>query len=353
MLALLASLALAGPADRALSFAEVPPERAVPAAHRAARMASQLPRRPTQRALPRGLAWVSVGRLGVWDAPVHQAATTVLTDATVPELVRERAAWAVGELGRERSREDAALAWTLLHEAMQLPAGPALAAQLVEAAAKVFPAHSHDHDERLAATRALNALAAAQTEALPGTYYVLLDRVMTLDVAVQLVEERVAAARASPTEAHLAEATSAVLLVVRWLSRQRSVILASMSTSKTATETAFSTLLGALQLDDRRLTLVLLWTLGEVAGEPAFSSAVGPGLAALAPSEDPVVRLLHGWALYRLRSDLDARAALRAGLLGRETDPLVYRNLAALRRDPRELDPLQKLLGIEPPEEGP
>lgn len=349
MLVLLASLALAGPADRALVLAEVPPERAVSAAHRAARMGSRLPRRPSQRALARGLAWVSVGRLGVWDAPVQRAATTVLSDPSVPDLVRERTAWAVGELGRDRSREDAALAWSLLEQAMQGPASPALAAQLVEAFAKVFPAHSHDHEERLSATRALNALAAAQSTALPGTYDVLLDRVMTIEVAVQLVEERVAAARTSPTEAHLAEATGAVLLVVRWLSRQRSVILASMSTSKTAAETAFSTLLGALELDDRRLTLVLLWTLGEVAGEPAFSGAVGPGLAALAPSEDPVVRLLHGWALYRLRSDLDARAALRAGLLGRETDPLVYRSLAALRRDPRELDPLQKLLGIEPP----
>lgn len=226
---------------------------------------------------------------------------------------------------------------------------PATAQQLVEAFAKAYPPHSHSFDEDLAATRALNTLAARQRAALPGVYYVLLDRVMTADVAVALVAEGVARARQEPTEAHLAEAYSAVLLAVRWLASQQDQLLASLSTQQTALELAFEGLLSALSLDDRRLTLMLLWSLGEVAGDPAFAGLAGPGVAELAGAGDPVQRSLAAWALYRLRADLTARTALREVVLGTERSPLVYRVLAGLRSAERELDPIQKLVGVEPP----
>ncbi len=348
VLTILGGLALAGPADRALHLMDAPPHRAPAAAHQVAAQGAKLPRKITRRITPRASAWLSVGRLGILDDEILGHARTALMTSHNPGPVRARAAWALGEVGRGRTWEEVTPVAVLLEEAMASPLDGETAHQVIEAFAKVYTPHSHTFAENLAATRALNTLGANQTRKLPGVYSVVLDQVLTFDVAVRLVRERVDAARQAPSDQTLAEAYGAVLLTIRWLAGRQDQLLAGLSDHRTAVTAAFDALLSTLDLNDRRLTLMLLWSLGEVAGDPAFAELVGPRTAALARTQDPAVRAMQAWALYRLRSNVDARKSLRDDVLATETDPMVLRLLAALRSSPRELDAIQKLYAVEP-----
>jgi hypothetical protein len=347
---LLLGAALAGPADRALGLSDaVGTAQAADAAHKAARAGARLPRQPGRRPLPRAAAWTAVGRLEVLDAPVLDAARGALLAERNAPAVRARAAWALGELSRGRPWAEVQPVASLLMDAMRQPGLDAETAYaVVEAFGKAYPPHSHSFDEDLAATKALNTLAANQTTQVPPIYHVVLNRVLTLEVAVQLLRDEVAEARARPSPQALAEAHNAMLTTVRWMAARQDVLLARAGEDRARIEAAFDALLAALDLPDRRLVLLLTWSLGQVSTEPAFAALVGERVGRLRADDDPLVRMVSAWSLSRLRAALPAREALRATLLSDEADARVYALLALTQADPAELDVVQKLWAVEP-----
>jgi hypothetical protein len=139
-----------------------------------------------------------------------------------------------------------------------------------------------------------------------------------------------------------------MLTAVRWLAARPDVLVARAGEDRARMEAAFDALLAALDLPDRRLTLMLTWSLGQVSTEPAFAALVGERVGRLASDDDPLVRMLSAWSLGRLRAALPAREALRGVLLGDEADARVYALLGLSRASPAELDVVQKLWAVEP-----
>lgn len=348
MIALWVSLAHAGPADRMLASADTAGATSrISAAHHAARVGARLPGRPTRGELVRSSAWTTVGRLGVLDAEVLAEARQALLASGNAPTVRAHAAWALGELGRERSWEEARPASDALLEAMGTPLDADTAQQLVEALGKVFPPHEHTAEERLAVARALNVLAANQQEQLPTVFYVVQNRVLTFEDAIQLVRDVSRRASADPSEQNVAEAYTAVLTMVRWLSTRQDQLVAGYGDRRQAIRSAFEALLGAMDFEDRRLTLMLTWSLANVAQEPTFAQLVAERVGAEAADTDPAVRLVTAWGLHRLRTATPARDAVRR-VLASERDPEVLEVLARMVTDPRELDIVQRVYGVEP-----
>jgi hypothetical protein len=344
----LAVLAQAGPVDRML--ASVDAERAkvrIEAAHHAAKVGARLPRLPIRRELVRSAAWTAVGRLGVLDDDVVAAGRRALLAETNSPEVRAHAAWALGELGRERSWEEARPVSDVLVEAMSAELDAATAQQVIEAFGKVYPAHEHTPDEQLQAVKALNTLAANQQEQLPAVYYVVQNRVLTFEDAVRLVREVSQQAEADPSEQNVAEAYTAVLTMVRWLSSRQEQLVADFGDRKQSIRSAFETLLGAMDFEDRRLMLMLTWSLANVAQEPAFAGLVGDRVGMQIGDPDPTVRMVTAWSLHRLRTATPAREAVRL-VLAHEPDPQVLEVLARMVTDPQELDIVQRVYAVEP-----
>jgi hypothetical protein len=348
MIAILWGLAAhAGPADRVLADADAKGENArISAAHHAAKRGARLPKDAARGALVRSAAWTTVGRLGVLDGEVLAGAQGALLAERNAGEVRAHAAWALGELGRERSWDEARPVSDALLAAMHAQLDAATAHQVVEAFGKVYPPHDHTFEESLAAAKGLNALAANQTEQLPPVYYVVQNRVLTFEVAVRLLRDVTEQAQAQPSEQTIAEAYTAVLSMVRWLSSREEQLVADYGDRRQAIRSAFEALLGAMDLQDRRLTLLLTWSLGDLAAEPTFAELVGARIGAQAEDRDPVVRMITAWSLHRLRTATPAREAMRR-TLAREQDPQVLEVLARMVTDPAELDIVQRAYGVE------
>lgn len=347
---LLAALpALAGPADRAYALSDAPAgQDATTAALKASKMGSKVPTKATRRVMPRTAAWTSVGRLEVLDEQVLSNARIALMTRRNHGNVRARAAWSVGELSRGRSKAEAEPVSQLLKDAMRDDIDAETAYHVVEAFGKSYTPHEHGFDENLDATKAMNTLAANQIEQMPAIYYVVLNRVLTFEVAIQLVRDEVAEARTQRDEQSLAEAYNAVLTAVRWMAARQDVLVTSYADDRQRIESAFDALLGALDVNDQRLTLMLVWSLGNISAEPVFAELVGGRVGQVAGVRDPMVRHLTAWSLYRLRTSLPAREAMRDTVLGREVDQKVFEMLARMRTDKDEMDVVQKMWSVEP-----
>ena len=342
------SVALAGPVDRSSQLQDAAgTPRADGAAHKAAHIGAVLPKKPIRRVAPRAAAWRSVGRLGVLDDAVLADARTALLAPTNAPAVRASAAWALGELSRGRAWADAKPVALLLQEAMTAPLDAEAAYAVVEAFGKAYPPHEHSFDEDLAASRALNTLAANQTTQMPSIYYVVLDRVLTIEVAIRLLRDEIQEARTSRNEQNLAEAYNAVLTTVRWLGSRQEQLVNGFGEQKTTIGAAFDALLGALDLEDRRMTLMLMWSLGNVSTEPVFADLVGERASVVVRQTDPLVRMITAWSLSRLMASPAARTATREGILGTEADSRVLEMLGAIRAHSDAPDLVQKLYQVE------
>ncbi|MBL8618006.1 MAG: hypothetical protein JNM72_20510 [Deltaproteobacteria bacterium] len=346
LLPLLGGPAQAGRADQVLAALDAPAARAPAEARAAARLGARQPRDPTRGQTARASAWLVVGRLGVLEPEIVDQARLTLLEARTPPAVRARAAWALGELARGHSPGEVQPIAEALMAAMSTPLDPESAQQVVEAFAKAWGPHPHGVDADLQAARALNALAARQRAALPGAWGLVMDRVLSPALVVRLVADSAAAARAAPTPAHLAEAYSATLTGVRYLAAHSAPLIDRAPREDQTVQAAFDALMDSLTVPDRSLSLLVLWSMGEYAGDPAFARHVGPQLGMRAPDPDPVVRWMTGWALHRLRSDLEARRGLRQ-LISAEADPDTLRLLGGLRA-PGEQDPLQRVFAVDP-----
>jgi hypothetical protein len=346
LLCLASPPAQAGRADQVLSALDAPAARAPAEARAAAQLGARQPRAPTRGLTARAAAWLVVGRLGVLDPEIAALASATLAEVRTPAPVRARAAWALGELARGRGPGEVQPIADALMDAMRTPLDPETAQQVVEAFAKAWAPHPHSVDEDLRAARALNALAARQRDALPGAWALVMDRVLSPALVARLVADSAAAARAAPTPAHLAEAYSATLTGVRYLAAHSAPLIDRAPREAETVQAAFGALMDSLSVPDRSLTLLVLWSMGEYAGDPAFARHVGPHLGPRALDPDPVVRWMTAWALHRLRADLDARQGLRR-LLADEADPGTLRLLGGLRA-PGEQDPLQRVFAVEP-----
>lgn len=342
-------VALAGPADRLYGLADAPAGKsATAAALQAAKVGAKVPRKLHRKVLPRTAAWTTLGRLSVLDAEVVSSArTALLADANHPE-VRARAAWALGELSRGRAWDEVRPIAGVLQEAMVDDIDALTAHMVVEAFGKAWVPHEHSFDDNLKATKAMNTLAANQIEQMPSVYYVVLNRVMSFEVAVQLLKDEVAEARQRRDEQQLAEAYNAVLTTVRWVAGRQDQLTSGYASDREKIEAAFSGLLGALDLRDRRVTLMLVWSFGNISKEPVFADLVGPRMSRVVAETDPMVRILTAWSLYRLRISLPARETLRDAVLAEESDARVLEMLARMRTDDAELDAIQKLYAVEP-----
>lgn len=347
---LLASVSSAGPADRAFALADAPAGQAASSsAQAAARIGSRLPRNAERGVLRRTGAWTSVGRLGVLDGDILADARTAILATRNHPAVRSRAAWAVGEASRGRAWSEVQPASALLLDAMRADLDADTAYAVVEAFGKVYTPHEHTFDENVEAVKAMNTLAANQTEQVPALYYVVLNSVLTFESAIRILRDEVDEARGARDPQSLAEAYNAVLTTVRWMSARQDQLIAGYADDRTRIEGAFDALLGALDLEDQRLTLMLVWSFGNISSEPVFADLVGERVGTVAGSSDPMVRILTAWSLYRLRTSLPAREAMRDQVLGREADARIFEMLARMRTADAELDVVQKLWAVEPP----
>lgn len=313
-------------------------------ARRAAHVGARLPNKPSRGAANRALAWQVVGRLRVDDAGVVDDAIRAYSAAQNPPAVRVAAAFAMGETGRSLPWDARSKALTdalVASMSTDLDADTAYAA--VEALGKVYPQHAHSLDEDLAVARGLNALAARQTTQLPGVYYVVQQRILSLEVAVRLLADVVAAAERDPSPVAQAEAYSGALSMVRWLGGRQEQLAAGFGDRRVQISTAFDGLSRALALKDRRIVLMVAWSLGEIAREPVFADLVAEELAPFAADADPAVRMIVAGSLAHLDAAAPARVALRDAILAREPDDRVLRLLAALTADPAAADVAQRV----------
>lgn len=350
----LAAPAAAAPIDKALDYGEAAGTKGAPGAAEAAAALGSRRAPPGARAVPAAAAaWISVGRLGVIRPELLQQALAVVGEPSAAPAVRARAAWALGELGRVATPAEAAEISAGLQRRMQPGIDAETAAALVEAFGKAYAPHSHSVDDDIAAARALTRLTASMKQAPPPAAEVVLDRLLSPEVTVRLLREVLTEARARPSPQASAELYLATLTTVRWMAARQAQLLASWGTQQTLTRAAFEALLDTLDPRDRELTLLLCWSMGNIAAEPLFAELIGGRLASQLSSPDPATRLVAAWAHYALRGGLPEREALRARLTGggptaAEADPRVLELLGALRGSAAELDPVQRLMGVEP-----
>ncbi len=316
-------------------------------AARAAHLGAQLPKKSARRVAPRAAAWVSVGRLGVLNGEILELAEVALLTNSNASAVRASSAWALGELSRGRSWEEVRPISDLLQRAMTVPLSAEAAYAVVEAFGKVYTPHDHGFEENLAASKALNTLAANQSTQLPPIYYVVIGRVVTLDVAIHLLRDELAEAKRSRTEQNLAEAYNAVLTTVRLLAARQEQLINGYGSQKTAIESAFDALLGALDLHDRNTTLMLMWSLGNISVEPVFAELVGNRASVVSRQTDPLVRVVTAWSLHRLSASGAARQIMRQEFLGKEVDTQVFRMLAAMHTEAVAPDVVQRLYQVQ------
>ncbi len=316
----------------------------------AGKRGARLPKRSSRGAPTRAVAWQVVGRLQVADPRVVDDAIRAFSAPSNDRAVRSSAAWALGELGRPLPWDDRSRAITdaLLAAMAEDGLDADTAYYTVEALGKVYPQHEHTLDEDLAAAKGLNALAARQRDQLPAIYYLVQQRVLSLDVTIRLLRDVVVAADRDPTDTQLAEAYSGALSMVRWLGGHQEQLSVTFAERRVQIEAAFDGLLDALSLEDRRVVLMVLWSLGEVAEDPVFADLVAERMAPFAAAGDPSVRLVVAGSLAHLDASGPARQALRTELLAHEKDDRVLRLLAALHPEPEAMDVIQRVYGVAP-----
>lgn len=341
--------AFAGSADRSYGLADATGPAAEKAATRGAKIGGKIPKKkPTSRVLVRTGAWTSVGRLNVVSEPVLNSARVAILTESNSGRVRSRASWALGELSRGRPWAEVKPMAAILEEVMAKQVDAETAYHVIEAFGKAYIPHEHSFEEDLSATKALNALAARQTEQMPAIFYVVLNRVQTFDVVVRLLRDELSEAKADPSPESLAEAYNSVLTAVRWMGSREEQLVNSFADDRSKIQSAFDALLSALDVEERRMTLLLMWSFGNIAKEPVFADLVGERVGELADAESELVRHLTAWSLYRMQTALPVRNAVRDVVVGEEIDPGVLEMLARLRTNEKEMDLIQKVWSVEP-----
>lgn len=289
-----------------------------------------------------------IGKLGVYNQAVREALNSTLPVSSRSETLRSYAAWALGEVARKMTWDEPAKD---LHEILirtlqgEISAGTAYYA--VEALGKYFPLHEHTFEENVMTVNALNSLASGQTEPLPGIYYLVLNRIATLESMIELVREAISNAEATHSNKSMIKACDAVLSIERCIERNHTQLVASFPENRELITAALIEPLNGLNLKQRFLSLMLIWYTGRIADDPAFAQVVSGEIARYAIDKDPTIRLVTAWSLVRLASATKAREALRESVLGQEIDARILEFVHSLRVDPTAPDIIQRLYNID------
>jgi hypothetical protein len=316
-------------------------------AHYAAKVGASSAKDPALRCY----AFEVLGKLRVADDVTLSAIGRVMSNRSTPDHVRAFAAWAAGEIARGMPWEERLRG---LHghilEALHMRVSGRTGYHLVEALGKYYVQHDHSLEENIQATKAMNALAASQTETLPGLFYAVINRVATLEVTVKVVHDAVEVASGGHSEQALLEVYSATLQLMRFFEKNQEKLLASFEANRRRIEMALQTALGGLELEQQRiLTLMLTWYLARVANEPVLAQIVAARVAKEISHDDPTVRLVANWSVLHLQGALPARETLRGTTLTAEVEADVLRMVHAMWTGSDDApDVLQQLFNVVP-----
>ncbi|MDI7268736.1 MAG: hypothetical protein QME96_12150 [Myxococcota bacterium] len=268
--------------------------------------------------------------------------------------LRARAAWALGEIGRE-------LPWNTLgvrlHQYLLRAAGatfsPAAAYFISEAIAKEYVGKEHSPDEDLATVEALTAMAADQIRELPSVYYAVFQKIASTEILIELAGRNLGALADGVTQEELTEAYAAAFNVLRRVHDDRAVLLESIDQRRELVRQAFATAMDGLKYNVRILSMMLVWYAGVIGVNAPMAELLAEHVASVARHDDVLVRHLTAWSLARMQLYARAaRTAMRDQVLRTESDIDVLRILMAMHLEPGSMDLIQRAYGVEPPAAG-
>lgn len=299
---------------------------------------------------PRGIArscqaLESLGRLGTISEPIIKALDHAINRSSQSD-VQACGGWALGEIG-------AVLEWDasaqklhgILISAMNQPLEPRPAYFVVEALGKLYIQHEHSSEEDIRTAKALNTLQASYTTQLPTLFYVVQEKIVNLNVAIELSRRAMSEARYGEDKAVMG-AYQAELTLLRQLDRKREPLLASFDQRRTTINNAFTQTLNGFALNYRPLTLVTAWYLADIARDPLFSDLVAGAVAEQANTDNPANRMVITWSLGRMRLSRSSRSVLRDRVAG-ETNPSVLQALQESTVKGQRVDAMQTIFGVK------
>tara|TARA_B100000579_G_C22742268_1_gene809685 strand:+ start:92 stop:1087 length:996 start_codon:yes stop_codon:yes gene_type:complete len=294
----------------------------------------------------RAHAWKSLGRLRVYSPNVLRALDRVVPNSDEDEEVRRHAIWALGEIGRERpwigggkELNDVAI------KGLKSALSRACALQLVEAIAKIYPQHSHSSEEAAETFMALNGLQAKFKEQLPGIYYTVLRSVADLQALADGLARILEVTKKDAGEEEKMRVYGAALALLRTIEDKQEPILANFDVQRARITHAFEALTQSLEYRERRLLLMVTWSLGRLASDPRLGRIVAGSIGDLLPSEDPALAFVSAWALSRFDGVTAGREAIREKILKSSVDAQVLR-MVVVREGAEGLDRIQSLYGM-------
>jgi hypothetical protein len=225
---------------------------------------------------------------------------------------------------------------------------PSTAYFICEAVGKEYVGKEHTQEEDIATVQGLNALAANQRQELPSAYYLVFEKVATIDVMIELVRRQMAPLADGSTQTELEQAYSAAFDLLRRLHDDSSVLLAGFEERRQLVSQAFDAAMAGLAPNIRTLTMMLVWYAGVIGDNAPMGELLAAYVTTLASHDDTCVRFLTAWSLARMQLHArSAREALRDQTLMNESDLDVLQVLCAMHLEHGSADLIQRAYAVE------
>ena len=255
------------------------------------------------------------------------------------DSVQARAAWAVGQMGREKSWEKAKPLFLMLIQALEDESSDEVIYYLLEAMGKLYFPHTHSLEEDLLLIRALESLEARKPQN-SGVFYLLRSRVESLEVLLILLKENVEKGK------HIKEPARhyqlALNLLWFWDTHQKQ-LLYDFESQKEKFRDLLNTLSQSLTPKHKEFTLLCLWYLAKLSKDERLADISSSAMLSI-QMEDPQLQAFFDLQLSGLLSSSSARNYFRKDFMFHISDESLIQFLSQHHGYQRDF--IQSLYGI-------
>lgn len=280
------------------------------------------------------MAMRNVGILQVVDQTTIDGTIQILHNTPEGNALYSQTIWSLGEMGRYADWENGKKIHEALLTELARQSYTQSAQYTLEAMGKTYCQHPHTVQENMEIVEALHQyLARSATPA--DMVFVLLAKVQTLDVLVELIHQESTQNPVSTSEIYIQ-----TLELTRYYLHNRQAL--QHPSNKVDLSTILQTSMEIVHTDIKSAQLLALWCLAEIAEDSTISENVVQELLKIEPNMTGPVRLLWHYALLEMLETETARKYLRKQL-EQSSNPELY---TLLYYHNSKVDAIQQLYGI-------
>lgn len=280
------------------------------------------------------MAMRNVGILQVVDDTTMNGMIQILHNTPEGSALYNQTIWSLGEMGRYATWDDGQKIHHTLLKELHKQSSAQSSLYTLEAVIKTYCQHTHSLQENIEVVEAIHQYL-AHTATPSNMAFVILAKVQTIDVLVELIHQE-----SRKTTTNTSELYIETLELTRYYLTNRQIL--QHPSHKVDISSILQTSIEIVNTDIKSAQLLALWCIAAVAEDATISENIVQQLLKIEPQMNPEVRLLWHYALLEMLETETARKYLRTQL-EHNSNPELY---TLLYYQNSKVDAIQQLYGI-------